>query len=68
MHPEVIGDPAEPFESTKEFYNYVINEPRIKAVLAGLLHFGFESRLPGGTMQYVTDRGDRGNAREITVI
>lgn len=68
MHPEVIGDPAEPFESTKEFYNYVINEPRIKAVLAGHLHFGFESRLPGGTMQYVTDRGDRGNAREITVI
>lgn len=68
LHPEVIGDIAEPFESTKAFYEYVTSEPLIKAVLAGHLHFGFESRLPGGTMQYVTDRGDRGNAREITII
>ena len=67
-HPEVIGDIAEPFESTKAFYDYVTNEPLIKAVLAGHLHFGFESRLPGGTMQYVTNRGDKGNAREITII
>ena len=67
-HPEVIGDVAEPFESTKEFYDYVINEQSIKAVLAGHLHFGFESRLPNGIMQYVTNRGDRGNAREITII
>lgn len=68
VHPEVAGDIAEPFESTKAFYEYVINEPLIKAVLAGHLHFAFESRLPGGTVQYVTDRGDRGNAREITII
>ena len=66
-HPEVVGDIAEPFDSTKAFYEYVINEPQIKAVLAGHLHFGFESALPGGTMQYVTNRGDRGNAREITI-
>ena len=66
-HPEVIGDIAEPFESTKAFYEYVTKEPMIKAVLAGHLHFGFESRLPGGTMQYVTNRGDRGNARLITI-
>ena len=38
------------------------------AKLAGHIHFGFESELPGGTMQYVTDRGDRGNAREIIII
>ena len=67
-HPEVIGDPAEPSESTKSFYEYVISEPLIKAVLAGHLHFGFESILPGGTIQYVTNRGDMGNAREITII
>ena len=30
-----------------------------------LLHFGFESRLPGGTVHGVTARGERGNGREI---
>lgn len=68
LHTEVIGDGTEPTEASKAFYEYVISEPQIKAVLTGHLHFGFESRLPGGTMQYVTNRGDRGNAREITVI
>lgn len=67
-HPEVIGDIAEPFESTKAFYEYVTNEPLIKAVLAGHLHFDFESRISGGTIQYVTNRGDQGNARKITII
>ena len=67
-HPEVRGDIAEPTDSSKAFYEYVVGEPMIKAVLAGHLHFEFESRLPGGIMQYVTDRGDRGNAREITII
>lgn len=68
LHPEVIGDMAEPYASTKLFYEFVTNEPLIKAVLTGHLHFGFESRLPGGTIQYVTNRGDKGNAREITLI
>ena len=68
LHPEVIGDETEPTEASKAFYEYVISEPQIKAVLTGHLHFGFESRLSGGTIQYVTNRGDRGNAREITVI
>ena len=67
-HPEVKGDIAEPSAASKAFYDYVINEPLIKAVLAGHLHFSFESKLQGGTMQYVTNRGDRGNAREITII
>ncbi len=67
-HPEVVGDIGEPYASTKRFYDYVINEPQIKAVLAGHLHFDFECRLPSGTMQFVTNRGDRGNAREITII
>ena len=68
LHPEIIGDMTEPTEASKAFYEYVISEYRIKAVLTGHLHFAFESRLPGGTVQYVTDRGDRGNAREITII
>lgn len=67
-HPEVVGDIAEPVESTKAFYEYAVAEPQIKAVLTGHLHFSFESRLRGGTMQYVTNRGDKGNAREITIL
>ncbi len=59
---------AEPTEASKAFYEYVTGEPVIKAVLAGHLHFAFESILPGGTMQYVTNRGDRGSAREITIL
>ena len=65
---EVIGDISEPYASTKRFYEYVTNEPQIKAVLAGHLHFDFECRLPNGAMQFVTNRGDRGNIREITII
>ena len=66
--PEIIGDITEPTDATGAFYEYVTSEPQIKAVLTGHLHLAYESRLPGGTMQYVTDRGDRGNAREITII
>ncbi len=68
IHPEVKGDIAEPTASSKAFYEYVTGEPLIKAVLAGHLHFNFVSSLPGGKKQYVTNRGDRGNARVITII
>jgi len=57
-----------PTDATRRFVDYVNSEKQIKAVLAGHLHFEFESRLPGGMMQYVTNRGDCGNAREITFI
>ena len=57
-----------PTEATKRFVDYVSSEKQIKAVLAGHLHFSFESRLPGGMMQYVTNRGDQGMAREITIL
>lgn len=57
-----------PDAATKRFVEYVNGEGRIRAVLAGHLHFAFESRLPGGTMQYVTGCGDSGFAREITFI
>lgn len=67
-HPEVIGDMAEAYPSTKAFYDYVTGESRIKAVLAGHVHFPFESILPGGTPQLVTGLGSNGYAREITIL
>ena len=67
-HPEVIGDMAEPYPSTKAFYDYVCGEPLIRAVLAGHVHFPFESMLPGGKPQFVTGRGSKGEAREITIL
>ena len=67
-HPEVVGDMAEPYPSSTAFYDYVCSEPLIKAVLAGHVHFPFESKLPGGTPQFVTGLGSEGCAREITII
>ena len=67
-HPEVAGSEQEPTAATKAFVDYVNSEKRIKAVLAGHLHFPFESALPGGTMQYVAGRGSNGYAREITIL
>ena len=64
-YPEFRACEQRPTEATKRFVEYVNAEKQIKAVIAGHLHFSFESRLPGGTMQYVTARGDRGNGREI---
>ena len=68
LHPEVIGDMAEPYPSTTAFYEYVTGEPLIKAVLAGHLHFSFVSQLPGGKIQYVTGLGSEGTAREFTIL
>ncbi len=57
-----------PTEATRDFAAYVNSEKGIKAVLAGHVHFIFESRLPGGTMQYVTGCSRNHTAREITFI
>lgn len=67
-YPEILAVQQRPNADTKTFVEYVNQEKQIKAVLAGHVHFGFESRLPGGTMQYVTARGDRGNVRELTIL
>lgn len=64
-YPEFRAMEQRPTDATKRFVEYVNSEPQIKAVLAGHLHFSFESKLPGGAMQYVTGRGDRGCVREI---
>ena len=65
-YPEILAVEQRPTEATKRFVEYVNSEKRIKVVLAGHVHFNFESRLPGGVMQYVTGRGYQGAAREIT--
>lgn len=57
-----------PTEATKRFVDYVNSQPLIKAVIAGHLHFGFESTLPGSAVQLVTDAGYRGAAREIVIV
>lgn len=64
---EILAMGQRPSETTKRFVEYVNGENQIKAVLAGHLHFNFESRLPGGTMQYVSGHGGNGFAREITI-
>ncbi|MCR5149752.1 MAG: metallophosphoesterase [Clostridiales bacterium] len=57
-----------PDEATKCFVDYIASQPAVKAVIAGHLHFSFESRLPCGKMQYVTGGGYEGIAREITIV
>ena len=54
-----------PTQDTMEFIHYVCNEPLIRCVLAGHVHFHYESELPGGKMQYVTSENGKGEAREI---
>lgn len=39
---------------TREAYDYIVNEPGIKFILTGHLHFDFESILPGGKKQLIT--------------
>ena len=56
----------EPTPDTLAFIEYVYQQPLIRAVLAGHLHYDFDTRLPGGIMQYVTGGGFRDCAREIT--
>ena len=57
-----------PDEPTLRMIDYIEHEPRIKAVLAGHLHFNYESRLAGGQMQYITGGGYEGVAREVTIV
>ncbi len=53
---------------TVQTAEYIRNEPMIKAVLAGHVHFGFVSYLAPDKPQFVTDAGYTDHAREITVL
>ena len=67
-YPERRIREQKPTEASKRFLEYVNQEPLIKAAVTGHLHFNFESTLPGGAVQYVTDIGFNNVAREITII
>ena len=56
-----------PEPATARFVDYVNSEPRIRALLTGHLHFDYESRLPGGAIQYVTNMNFDGCARELII-
>lgn len=56
-----------PTADTLRFIHYVQNEPMIKCLLTGHLHFAHEGTLPGGTPQFVTGLGWEGYARELTL-
>lgn len=57
-----------PDDDTLAFMDYIYAQPLIKCVLAGHMHYDFETRLPSGIMQYVTGAGYRECAREITFV
>ena len=56
-----------PDEATLRAVEYIESEPMIKLVLAGHLHFNFESMLTPDLPQFVTDCSTR-CAREITLV
>ncbi len=53
---------------TEEMAAFIKSQPQIKAVLAGHIHFSFESELAPGMTQFVTGGGYDGIARELTII
>ena len=57
-----------PDEPTLRMIDYIKNEPMIKAILTGHLHFSYESMLTPSLPQFVTGGGYNGIARELTLI
>ncbi|MBQ5968557.1 MAG: metallophosphoesterase [Clostridia bacterium] len=53
---------------TMEAIDFIKSQPQIKAVLAGHVHFSFESCLAPGMPQFVTGGGYDGIARELTIL
>ena len=57
-----------PRGATLEMIEYIKSQPSIKAILAGHVHFSFESMLTETLPQFVTGGGYEGIAREVTLI
>ena len=53
---------------TLETVDFIKSQPLIKAVLAGHVHFSFESALAPGMTQFVTGGGYEGIARKLTIL
>lgn len=54
-------------QATLEAVEYILNEPLIKAVFAGHMHYDFEEPLANGVMQFTTDGSYRGTVRDVTL-
>ena len=57
-----------PTEATLRMVDYIQNEPLIKVILSGHLHFDYESRLNDSLIQFVTGGAYEGIAREVTLV
>ena len=67
FHNEFREVQQRPTDDTLRFIDYVYSEPLIKCVLAGHIHFNYESILPCGIPQFVTSLNCEGDARELTL-
>ena len=56
-----------PDDATLRMIDYIKNEPSVKAILTGHVHFNFESMLTPTLPQFVTGGAYEGFAREITI-
>ena len=57
-----------PTDATLRVIDYIRNEPLIRLILAGHLHFPFVSNLTDSLVQIVTGGASEGYAREVTLI
>ena len=57
-----------PDEATRRAVDYIMNEPMIKAVIAGHTHLNLEETLPNGIPQITTHGSFAGFVREITLL
>jgi len=55
-----------PTETTRKFYERLKNEPLLKAILCGHLHFSWVGKFSETATQYVVGGNSAGTAREIT--
>ena len=57
-----------PDAATLRMIDYIKNEPMIKAILTGHVHFNYESKLTDTLPQFVTGGAYEGYARELTIL
>lgn len=56
-----------PRGATLEMVDFIKSQPLIRAILAGHVHFSFESKLTDSLTQFITGGGYDGVARELTI-
>ncbi len=68
MYNEFRAVQQRPDEPTLRMIEYIKNEPLIKLILTGHLHFSYESMITENLPQFVTGGAYEGCAREVTLI